>query len=194
MYIRSINPFSQLFTNSEDEFEKPEIHPVAKLIKYRFSHRYDGKLTLNELDKLKQNMIAAKNRFINYKLEVHYELSLYYNLKREQKSLCYQDNCQAILQNHLDICSKCTKNFVGYECLRNYENNGRCSHYYKLDNIEQDICYIEESIDYYNGKYIDIQIEYERALAVKEDRLKEYERQMEDDWDDYNFEISQNIL
>ena len=42
----------------------------------------------------------------------------------------------------------------------------------------------------YNIDYIDLKVIYDRALAVKEDRLEEYQRQMDEDWDDYNHAIS----
>jgi hypothetical protein len=34
---------------------------------------------------------------------------------------------------------------------------------------------------------------YERALARKEDRLEEYERRMEEEYENSNFEIGQRI-
>ena len=43
----------------------------------------------------------------------------------------------------------------------------------------------------YNLAYVDLQVSYERALALKENRLEEYERQMEDDWD---FEVHQRMM
>ena len=35
------NIFSELYIDSDEEFDKPEIHHVAKLIKYRFSCWYN---------------------------------------------------------------------------------------------------------------------------------------------------------
>ena len=52
MYKRSVNPFADLSIDSDDDFEKPEIHPLAKLIKYRFGYWYDGKLTSYEINKM----------------------------------------------------------------------------------------------------------------------------------------------
>ena len=95
------------------------------------------------------------------------------------------------MNEHIKICDstyKCKKNFVAYECQ--FKENGRCSHYYKIENVEEDIGYIEENIHDYNIDYIDLKVIYDRALAVKEDRLEEYQRQMDEDWDDYNHAIS----
>jgi hypothetical protein len=195
MYNRSNNPFADLYVDSDDEFEKPEVHPTATLIKFRFSHWYYGKLTSYEINKIKEEMIKCKTNRDKYRSLVSDELTNLYNLRREEKKLCSNSKeCSDELYAHIKICDstyKCTINYVAYECQ--FKENGRCSHYYKIEHLDQDIGYIEESLDDYQDKCIDLEIMYERALAVKEDRLEEYQRQLDDDWDDYNYEVSMRI-
>ena len=192
MYKRSVNPFADLSIDSDDDFEKPEIHPLAKLIKYRFGYWYDGKLTSYEINKMKEEMDNIKTKLAKYESQVGDTLDELYHLKREQKNLCTNSKeCSDNLDAHIKICDstyKCRKNFVAYECQ--FKENGRCSHYYKIEHVEEDIGYIEENIHDYHDKYLDMKIKYERALAIKEDRLEEYQRQMDEDWDDYNHAIS----
>jgi len=96
------------------------------------------------------------------------------------------ETCAEKLQKHLDVCSglngkyKCTKNYVSYDCQ--FKENGRCSHYYEIERaneeIERDQYYADEDKD----KIESLEVEYERALSVKEDRLEEYLEYLYDDW------------
>ena len=70
MYKRSVNPFADLSIDSDDDFEKPEIHPLAKLIKYRFGYWYDGKLTSYEINKMKEEMDNIKTKLAKYESQV----------------------------------------------------------------------------------------------------------------------------
>ena len=53
-----------------------------------------------------------------------------------------------------------------------------------MENIERDI---EENIHDYQDTFIELKITYEIALAVKEDRFEEYQRQSEEKWDEYKY-------
>ncbi len=92
------------------------------------------------------------------------------------------ETCAEKLQKHLDECNgkyKCTRNFVGYECQ--FKENGRCSHFYEIESakeeMEREAYYEDEDKD----RLRDLRCKYERALAVKQDRLEEY---LEDFYDD----------
>ena len=85
------------------------------------------------------------------------------------------ETCAEKLQKHLDICPgtyKCTRNFVAYECQ--FKENGRCSHYFEIqdfkEELERDEYYEDEDRDRLRG----LEYKYERALAVKENRLEEF--------------------
>jgi hypothetical protein len=88
------------------------------------------------------------------------------------------ETCGQKLQKHLDICAvlnanyKCTKNYVSHDCR--FNENGRCSHYYEIERANEEL----EDFEYYEhedmSKIWGLQADYERALAVKENRLDEY--------------------
>jgi len=48
-------------------------------------------------------------------------------------------------------------------------------------------------IDEYYSSYLELENSYERALAVKENRLDEYEQQIEDDYEEWNFNMGQRM-
>jgi hypothetical protein len=88
------------------------------------------------------------------------------------------ETCSQKLQKHLDTCTgfngtyKCSANFVSYDCK--FKENGRCSHYYEIEEIKKEL----EECEYYEEEYRDdihkLEYYYSRALAVKENRLQEY--------------------
>ena len=85
------------------------------------------------------------------------------------------ETCAQKLQKHLDDCDgtyKCTKDHVCYECQ--FKENGRCSHYYEIQRAHEEL----EIYEYYDeedqNKINYLEYKYERALAVKENRLQEY--------------------
>jgi len=87
--------------------------------------------------------------------------------------------CSQELQKHLDVCTgdgsgryKCTKNFVSFDCENG--ENGRCSHYYEIENAKEDLGYIECIEHEQNIIIAELESEYQLALAKKEDRLREY--------------------
>ena len=175
---------------------KCDSHPIAYLIRYRFGDRYYGKLTIYELDSLKERMTNAKRELEAYRTDVREERRRLERSINEQSLLCKSSpQCQAELEEHLKVCDsayKCTKDFVAYECQ--FKNNGRCSHYYEIEHIEEDLGNIEYSIDDYKQKYQHLKMEYERALATKENRLEEYDQQIEYEWDQYNFNVGQMMM
>ena len=63
-------------------------------------------------------------------------------------------------------------NFVASECR--WGDNGRCSHYYEIQEAREELDQ-EEYYEYEDkDRLIDLKVKYERALAAKEDRLQEY--------------------
>ena len=67
---------------------------------------------------------------------------------------------------------KCNDNYIAYEC--EFGDNGRCSHYYELKSLEEDLECYESDIHEYEIRIINLEVEYRRALAIKENRLQEY--------------------
>ena len=96
------------------------------------------------------------------------------------------ETCAQKLQKHIEQCNrlsgkyKCTKDHVTYMCQ--FMDNGRCSHFYEIERANEEL----EIYDYYDqeekDEINDLEYNYKRALAVKENRLQEY---LDDMYDDY---------
>lgn len=84
------------------------------------------------------------------------------------------ETCAEKLQKHLNTCTathKCTHYFIAYECQN---KGGRCSHYYEIEELQEELDRDEYYEDEDKDRLVRLEFEYERALAVKEDRLDEY--------------------
>lgn len=154
-------------------------HPLAHKILHRFSGDYNGKLLWKELNEMKEEIETLQESLGKYQREVFPRRRELSSLIREQEQLCGEE-CARKLQKHLDKCMgfdgtgkyKCTKDFVSYDCQ--FKENGRCGHYYEIERANEEM----DNFDYFEhedkNKIIDLEVTYERALAVKEDRLQEY--------------------
>ncbi len=157
-------------------------HPLAYKILNRFSGNYDGKLLQSEIDDMKKRLEKLRTSLRKYMDEVWPRMYEIKNSIREQRGLC-DEKCKEKLQKHLDICIgkyKCTSNFVAYDCQ--FKENGRCSHYYEIEHLLEDLDRYEYSEEEAKSKIADLEYQYERALAVKENRLQEYIDDLYDDW------------
>lgn len=91
-----------------------------------------------------------------------------------------KETCAQKLQKHLDKCMgfdgtgrhKCTKDYISYDCQ--FKENGRCDHYYEIERAKEELGWIESYEYDENMEIEELEYYYKRALAVKEDRLKEY--------------------
>jgi hypothetical protein len=156
-------------------------HPLYHMITNRFGDEYDGKLMWWEFKAMEDEIENKRKSLRDYQkdmLPLYAELS---DLIREQKDLC-GERCAEKLQKHLDVCDgeyKCTKDFICYECQ--FKENGRCNHYYQIERATERF----RELEYYEYEdkslIIDLKFRYERALAVKEDRLDEYLQEFYDD-------------
>ena len=154
-------------------------HPLHYKIQNRFNGSYDGKLLWRELNDRKERIDTLQESLGNYQREVLPRRRELRTLIREQEQLCGEE-CTQRLQKHLDKCIgidgtgkyKCTKDYVSYDCQ--FKESGRCGHYYEIERAEEEL----DNFDYFEhedkSKIIDLEVTYERALAVKEDRLQEY--------------------
>jgi len=97
------------------------------------------------------------------------------------------ETCEQKLQKHLDQCIgldgkyKCTKNYINYDCQ--FKENGRCSHYCEIERANEELERDEYYEENYYDKIKDLEVAYERALAIKEDRLDEYLEDLYSDFD-----------
>lgn len=174
--------------------------PIGQLIRQRFDWRYDGKLMWREINVIKADMDEAKNKLEEYRDKIYDNKCELVTSLREQQRLCKSsDKCFKKLDEHLKICGgidgngkyKCDENYISYDCQ--FKENGRCKHYYEIERIEERLGNYQYYDDNYKSSYLDLQVLYERALAVKENRLKEYEQQEEDDYEDWNFDVGQRM-
>ena len=160
-------------------------HPISRLIKNRFSDEYDGKLTWREIELIREEMDKAENDLNNYRKEVDGKMNKIRDKIREQRLLCKTDPmCLKKLDNHVKECDskwKCTIYSVSNSCRIKYNINRECSHHRKIEDFERCLDNYRAGIYEFNSPFIDLQRKYERALAVKEDRLEEYESQLDAD-------------
>ena len=160
-------------------------HPLCYMITERFNGTYDGKLMWRELNDMEERIKQLQESLQDYIDEIYADRKKAILLIREQKKLC-GEKCEKELQAHLDKCTgfngkyKCTENYVSYDCQ--FKENGRCSHFYEIKRADEEL----EKYEYYEydkkDRIQDLEIEYERALAVKENRLQEYLDDLYDDW------------
>ena len=178
-----IMPYSEISTNGGN-WRLLKCSPVAELIKFRFSKPrgvcgYNGKLTIYELNEMKEQIEKMRKSLEEDRVKMLPRLSQCDELIRKQRNLC-SENCDQALQKHLDACTgdgtgnyKCTHNRVSYYC--EYKDNGRCHHYYEIERLKEDY---SENFEYYEQKCIErineLEYEYQYSLALKENRLREF--------------------
>ena len=165
-----------------------DAHPIRSLIQHRFSSFYSGKLFWFELNKMKKIIDDRRNKLSSYEDKVEDHMSELKYLIREEKKLCYNDSsCAENLKKHLVECQskyKCTETFLSQDCWL-HDNNGRCCHYFKIENSEEDLGRYECIIYEDKESLYDLEVDYEKALATKENRLDEYYQEISDNCDDY---------
>jgi len=151
----------------------------------------------DELLAIKQTIETTRERLRDYENEIRDERKGYINRIREQKEQC-GDECLKQLQEHLQICDggydkdhenygkpyyKCEMRSVCYHCKNyNREKNGRCSHFYEIEYLDERL----ENLQYYSEdlkeRIIDLEVEYEMKLAIKEGRYEQYKEDLYDDY------------
>ena len=208
--INRTNMFKSLEDNEYNGFEDIEPYnkivdsqwwrlspsPIGQIIKERFSHYYTGKLTWREINLLKEKMDKCLERKEELRRKTQNDRRELVNSIREETRLC-NDDCKKKLEEHIKLCKAkhicdticnqhkrcftCDEDYVAYECR--FEENGRCSHYYSIKHYKESLENYEEVDDGYTDSYLDYQVEYDRALAIKEGRYEEYKRRLEEYFD-----------
>ena len=160
-----------------------EPHPLVEIIKERFDSYYTGKLTIYELDIMKQKMERKRKVMYDYELKI-FEKEVNHQIKRTEQVTQCGDECKRILNEHLINCEKCSETFLSYDCQFK-SDNGTCSHYWEIERLDEILDWYSEQKDNREEKYIDIKCKYQEQLAKKENRLEEYYIEKEDEWDDF---------
>lgn len=170
------------------------VHPTSKLIKKRFSHDYDGVLMWREIENIKDKMLKYKHQKEEYISETRLEYAKYKEILRENKKLCSESiECKENLEKHIQSCTcGCTKKFISYYCQFK-DDNGRCNHYYEIEDANETIGIIEYNIQNLNDEYYEYESDYEREVAKKQNRLKEYYEELEEEWEAACFELSKSM-
>lgn len=155
------------------------LSPIGRLIKNRIEFLDESKLTWREINAIKEKMDKIINNLENYRAEIFDETSDLVSKLTEQEKLCNSDSeCAKKLDAHLKTCDECTKTYVAYYC--NYKDNGRCEHYYDIKYINEKLDNFQYDIDQYLESYQDLEVIYDKVLAIKENRYEEYKRKMYD--------------
>jgi len=153
--------------------KRRDVHPTAKLIKFRFGSWYDGKVTKYELDRMKEQMEKAEKVLCDYKKEIYDERMDYKYKIGQQKELCGEE-CVKKLDEHMKVCervngeNKCTKDFISYDCQ--LKSNGRCSHFYEKEELEAKLAFCDETIYNMSILHSSLSYNYERQIAIQENR------------------------
>jgi hypothetical protein len=158
--------------------------PTALIIQNRFDYYYDGVRTIYEINILKEAMEEdkkkyeeAQSKYSKYRRECYDKIS-------EQEKLC-TDDCKRILQEHLNTCtstpSTCNRRYIAYDCK--FKNNGRCSHYYKIEREQEDIDEYDYHEREYESKYNMAEHEYTKEIAKKEGWIDEYNENREREYE-----------
>ena len=183
-------------SGSKESMSHGRPSPVAYIIKERFNKYYTGKLTWREINLLKEKMEKCMETIEENRKKSRNERSKLRNSIQDESRLC-NDDCKKKLKEHIELCKSkhicdrvciqhkrcftCNEDYVSYGCR--FEENGRCSHYYAIKHYKESLEDYEEQEDEYTDFYLDYKIEYERALAIKEDRYDEYKRIVDDYFD-----------
>jgi chromosome segregation ATPase len=171
-------------------------HPIVSVLRETHDTYSDRRLTSMEMYFLKEKLDEAKARVT--KCEQNKKMhDLYYDINK-QKSLCSQSSkCAEDLQAHLKVCSeteqkyKCREDFVAYFCQ--FKDNGRCEHYYEIEHLEEEVGWYEQDLSETRSSYYSLETHYERAKAIRENFLAEYEKKKDEEWDDMCFEAAMNM-
>jgi len=191
--FEDIEPYNKII---DDQWWRLSPSPVGSIIKERFSHYYSGKLTWREINLLKEKMDQCMETIEEIRRKTQNDRVELINSIRDERRLC-NDDCKKKLEEHIKLCKSkhicdrickehkrcftCDEDYVAYECQ--FEENGRCSHYYAIKHYEERLENYEYTEDEYTDSYIDYKVEYERALAIKEDRYEEYKRDLDEYFD-----------
>jgi hypothetical protein len=150
----------------------------------------DNEILLNiELDRLKNKIEEAKKEYDEISSKV-FDFNWESNRKiREIKDICNSHCLSWLNEWHICKCGEC------YYCINHngidMSDTGRCKHIYKINNILEEMDYKEEYASDSNSKYYSLKYKYDRELAKKKGYLSEYQREQEEEWDDYCFSESQ---
>jgi hypothetical protein len=184
LFARSVNPFAPLANGykipakpvkSNKTIPKTEIKPIKPV---EDEKEEDVSFLKEKLEKLRRDVSEQYDKDFPRIREIK-------KLMMVQKNSCISTSaCAEELKIHLDVCvsePKCRDNYVAYEC-RYAHQNGRCSHYYGIKRLEEELEMYEYYIDENRDRIIDLEIDYEVALAKKEGRYEEYKESLYDEF------------
>ena len=188
--FENIAPYNKI---SDGKWYMLSPSPIGSIINERFDYYYSGKLMWREINLIKEKMDNYKRKIVEYNNKCRDSRKELINSIKKEESLC-NDDCLQELKTHIDICKSthkcdklceshnkcytCDENYVAYECQ--FKENGRCSHYYAIKKFEERLEDYEYMEDEYTDSYLDYKIQYERVLAIKEDRYDEYCEDLDD--------------
>ena len=152
----------------------------------------------NELASIQEKIEKTCKKLRDYNDEVLEERKGYMNKIKELEEMCGEE-CRRNLEEHLKICDggyekdhpnygrsyyKCEIRSVCYECKKSHNSskNGRCSHYYEIKHLDEQLENLEEYSDYLEDQISDLEADYELKLAIKEGRYEQYKDDLYDDY------------
>ena len=168
------------------DYKREHRNPSYYIIRRNDDAYHEDILLKSELDRLKEELDLAKKKLDDIKNVVYKRISKIdekiYEIKNDCKTICVK----WLDQIHICKCAKCyaCENTEGIDRF----DLGRCRHYYEIERLKEE--YDEEIIHDYTEKCWEIERRYERELSKKNKALDEYQREMEEEYEDWAFEES----
>jgi hypothetical protein len=149
---------------------------------------HDDILLKSEIDRIKEELDLKNKKFQMLK-NIKFKMMEETDKKIDQ----ILDDCKTMCakwldQIHICKCEKCDncKNNEGIDKF----DLGRCRHYYQIERLQEENEYDQEDIQNYTEQIWDIESRYERELAKKQKYLDKYERDLEEEYEDWAFDYS----
>lgn len=141
-----------------------EHHPVAILFSRWYPVYLAKKYMKKSLDILNKN----KKKYNSISNEIKCKSVKIFNF-------CFSNiECTRLIMSHLNICEfGCTLNYLSEVCEFR-DTNGRCSHYYKLKQNEDEIEQYNNIVNRFNCVYESDKLEYEWAVSQATDKECEF--------------------
>jgi hypothetical protein len=181
LYKHEIRPNDNYYWNYKYEHKN-----YSRLIKDRnYDAYHDGILLQSELESLKNKVELFKEKLENTR-NIKYNIISKLELKIDKiKNECEHECIKWLDQIHICNCGKC------YNCEKNQGidviHPGRCFHYYKIEQLEEDIELNQEPIYDMEENYYEIKSKYERELAKKNGNLRQYTEELDEDYENFSY-------
>jgi hypothetical protein len=167
------------------EYKEQHRNPSYYITRRNDNAYHDDILLKSELDRIKEELNVSKKKLDDEKNIVYNRIDENNEKIYEIKNVCKTTCVKWLDQIHICKCGKCyaCENTEGIDKF----DLGRCRHYYEIERLKEENDYEEEIINEYTQKFWEIESRYKRELAKKNKSLNEYEREIDEEYEDWSF-------